>query len=37
MVPIAEHTTGDEGMYAVTEAITLPDANDGDEAVMGIQ
>jgi|GEM_PF-2425412 len=31
MVTIAEHTTGDEGIYAVTEALTSLDTNDGGE------
>ena len=33
MVPIAEHTAGDKGIYAVTEALTSLDAKDGDEGV----
>ena len=35
MVPIAEHTTGDKGIYAATEALTSLDANDGDEEIGG--
>jgi hypothetical protein len=33
MVPIAEHTTDDKGIYAATEALTSRDANDGDGEV----
>ena len=33
MVPIAEHTAGDKGIYAVAEALASGGANDGDEEV----
>ena len=32
MVTITEHTTGDAGIYTVTEALTSRDTNGGDEA-----
>ena len=31
MVPIAEHTAGDEEICAVAEALASGGANDGDE------
>ena len=37
MVPIAEYMASDEGIYAVAEALTSLDANDGDEERMVIQ
>ena len=31
MVPIAEHTAGDDRIYAAVEALASGGANDGDE------